>query len=85
MKSQVDETGPNAGAEKDVSSIGRWKKLARDKGKAQDKEMACEGPKLGNKSRGCMDDLIKDEGRCKKRYVERIVLMVALFLLMKRR
>lgn len=63
MKGQADKMGLNVVAEKEVTSIGRWKKLARDKGKVQDEEMVSDGPEIGNKRLGCIDDLIRDEGR----------------------
>ena len=48
-------------------SKGKWKKIAREKGKAQDVEMMNKGLEVGNKRLDSIEDLIKAEGRVQKK------------------
>ena len=48
-------------------SKGKWKKIAREKGKAQDVEMMNKGLEVGNKRLDSIKDLIKAEGRVQKK------------------
>ena len=61
--SQVDEKGPSPEAEKETMSRGKWKKIAREKGKAQNEEMMNKGPEVRNKRLESIEDLIKAKGR----------------------
>lgn len=54
-------------AEKETMSKGRWKKIAREKGKAQDEEMVLKGLEVGNKRMESIKDLIGVEGRVQKK------------------
>ena len=46
---------------------GKWKKIAREKGKAQEEDMGLKGPVVGNKRRDCMENLSEAEGRAQKK------------------
>ena len=46
---------------------GKWKKIAREKGKAHEEDMGLKGPDLGNKRRDCMENLLEAEGRVEKK------------------
>ena len=46
---------------------GKWKKIAREKGKAQEEDMGLKGPNVGNKRRECLEDLLEAEGRVQKK------------------
>ena len=59
--------GPNLEAEKEPISKGKWKKIAREKGKAQEVDMKLNGPEVGNKRVGCIEDLLIAECRSQKK------------------
>ena len=59
--------GLSSKVEKESISRGKWKKIAREKGKAQDEEMVLKGPEVGNKRTECIKDLIEVEGRVQKK------------------
>ena len=46
---------------------GKWKKIAKEKGKAQEEDMGLKDPIVGNKRRDCMENLSKVEGRVQKK------------------
>ena len=46
---------------------GKWKKIAREKGKAQEEDMGLKGSDVGNKRRDCMENLTEAEGRVQKK------------------
>ena len=46
---------------------GKWKKIAREKGKAQEEDMGLKGPDVGNKRRDCMENLTEAEERVQKK------------------
>ena len=48
-------------------SKGKWKKIAREKGKAQDMDMRIKGLNVGNKKVGCIEELLVVEGRSQKK------------------
>ena len=43
------------------------KKIAKEKGKAQEEDMGLKDPVVGNKRRDCMENLSKVEGRVQKK------------------
>ena len=59
--------GPCLEAEVEPISKGKWKKIAREKGKAQDVDMRMKGPNVGNKRVGCIEELLVAEGRSQKK------------------
>ena len=54
-------------AENEPIIRGKWKKIAREKGKAQEEDMGLKGPNVGNKRRECLEDLLEAEGRVQKK------------------
>ena len=59
--------GPCLEAKVEPISKGKWKKIAREKGKAWDVDMRIKGPDIGNKRVGCIEDLLVAEGRSPKK------------------
>ena len=59
--------GPYLEAEVEPISKGKWKKIAREKGKAQDVDMRMKGPNVGNKKVGCIKELLVSEVRSQKK------------------
>ena len=66
---QLNEMGLASEVEKEKETIskGRWKKMAREKGKAQDEEMVFKGPEVGNKRTESIEELLEVEGRVQKK------------------
>ena len=62
-KCHPNRMGLSSEAEKESISRDKWKKIEREKGKAQDEEMVLKGPEVGNKRTECIEDLIEVEGR----------------------
>ena len=63
----LNSLGPFLEAEVEPISKGKWKKIAREKGKAQDMDMRIKGPNVGNKKVGCIEELLVVEGRSQKK------------------
>ena len=72
-ESHPNRLGLNSGAVNEPIFRDKWKKIAREKGKAQEEDLGLKGPAVGNKRRNCMESLLEDEGRAQKkvRKVER--------------
>ena len=72
-ESHQSRLGLNSGAINEPIFRGKWKKFAREKGKAHEEDLGLKGPAVGNKRRNCMENLLEDEGRAQKkvRNVER--------------
>ena len=63
----LNSLGPFLEAEVEPISKGKWKKIAREKGKAQDMDMRIKGLNVGNKKVGCIEELLVVEGRSQKK------------------
>ena len=59
--------GPCLEAKVEPISKGKWKKIAREKGKAQDVDIRMKGPNVGNKRVGCIKELLVAEVRSQKK------------------
>ena len=66
-ESHPNRLGLNLEAVNEPIFRGKWKKITREKGKAQEEDMGLKGLVVGNKSRDCMENLSEAEGRAHKK------------------
>ena len=63
---QVESKSLSPEVENNTMSKGKWKKIAREKGKAQEVEKINKGPEVGKKRLESIEALTKAEGRDQK-------------------